>query len=77
MFTQADKALATDEVGKQEAEARKHERKNEAEAEKDHKKLEHEQEKHDLKHDINTRQAAADAVYRDTDTGVRDSQGLN
>lgn len=73
---QADKTLATDGVGKQEAEARKHERKHEAEAQKDQKKLEHEQEKHDLKRDINTRHAAADAAYRNADTGVRDSHGL-
>ena len=69
---QTDKVLASDEVGKKEAEARKHESKHEAEAEKDQKKLEHEKEKHDLKHDINTRQAAADNAYKNVDTGVRD-----
>jgi hypothetical protein len=74
---QADKTLASDEVGKKEAEARKHERKNEAEAGTDQKKVQNEQEKQDLKHDINTRQAAADEAYKNADTGVRDHTAMN
>jgi hypothetical protein len=72
MFVQTDKVLASDDVGKQEAAARKHESKAEAEAQKDQKKVDNEQEKNELKQDINTRQAAADDAYKNVDTGVRD-----
>jgi len=69
-WLQTDKVLASDGVGKQEAEARKHERQNVAEAETEQKKVEHEKEKLDLKKDVNTRQAAADEAYKNVDTGV-------
>ena len=70
MFVQTDKVLASDEQGKQQAEARAQDRKQDAEAGKDQKKVDNEQEKHELKHDINTRQAAADEAYKNVDTGV-------
>jgi hypothetical protein len=61
-----------DDVRKQEAEEGKHENKAGAEAEEVQKKLDNKQEMNELKHDFNTRQAAAADAYKNVDTGVRD-----